>query len=157
MNINRGDIWYVENTYSAVGSEQRPGRPAIIVSNDANNRNSGTVEVVYLTTQPKKDLPTHVTIHSTGRTSLALCEQITSISTERIGDYCGKLTDAEMSAVENAILISLGFRFITDRDLPVKCEETPPIPDTRLAEVEARCRVLQEMYDALLDRLVKAG
>ena len=31
------------------------------------------------------------------------------------------------------------------------------MPESRLAEVEARCRVLQEMYDALLDRLVKAG
>lgn len=29
--------------------------------------------------------------------------------------------------------------------------------ESRLAEIEARCRVLQELYDALLDRLVKAG
>ena len=73
MDIKRGDIWYIESGYS-VGSEQRAGRPAIVVS-------SGTVEVVYLTTQPKRDLPTHVTISSLSRESTALCEQITSVST----------------------------------------------------------------------------
>ena len=31
------------------------------------------------------------------------------------------------------------------------------MPESRLAEVEARYRVLQELYDALLDRFVKAG
>ena len=60
--IKRGDIWYIESGYNTVGSEQRPGRPAIVVSNDRNNEYSSTLEVVYLTTQPKHDLPTHVTI-----------------------------------------------------------------------------------------------
>ena len=32
MSINRGDIFYV-NPSETVGSEQRSGRPAIIVSN----------------------------------------------------------------------------------------------------------------------------
>lgn len=49
MDIKRGDIWYIESGYS-VGSEQRAGRPAIVVSNNRNNQYSGTVEVVYLTT-----------------------------------------------------------------------------------------------------------
>lgn len=86
MDIKRGDIWYIESGYS-VGSEQRAGRPAIVVSNNRNNQYSGTVEVVYLTTQPKRDLPTHVTISSLSRESTALCEQITSVSTERFGSY----------------------------------------------------------------------
>ena len=72
--IERGDIWYMESGYNTVGSEQRPGRPAIVVSNDRNNEHSSTLEVVYLTTQPKHDLPTHVTIRSTNRESIALCE-----------------------------------------------------------------------------------
>lgn len=67
MNINRGDIWYIGNGYPAVGSEQRPGRPAVVVSNQQNNRYGEVVEVIYLTTAPKRDLPTHVTIRSSGR------------------------------------------------------------------------------------------
>ena len=70
MEFVRGSIWYVESGYST-GSEQLPGRPAIIVSNDVNNKHSSTVEMVYLTTAPKHDLPTHVTIRSTSRGSTA--------------------------------------------------------------------------------------
>ena len=47
MNINRGDIFYV-NLSETVGSEERSGRPAIIVSNRLCNKHSPVVEVVYL-------------------------------------------------------------------------------------------------------------
>ena len=52
IEIKRGDILYIDK-HPVVGSEQQAGRPAIIVSNEKNNRHSSTVEVVYLTTQPK--------------------------------------------------------------------------------------------------------
>ena len=39
MSINRGDIFYV-NPSETVGSEQRSGRPAIIVSNPLCNEHS---------------------------------------------------------------------------------------------------------------------
>lgn len=160
MDFVRGSIWYVESGYST-GSEQRPGRPAIIVSNDVNNKHSSTVEMVYLTTAPKHDLPTHVTIRSTSRVSTAICEQITTVATERIGSYCGTVTDAEMSSIETAMLISLGLAPAAGADsMPeARSEETPPIPDldTRLAEAEARCKILQELYDSLLTRLIKSN
>ena len=43
MGIKRGDIYYIESGYATVGSEQRPGRPAIVVSNDRNNEHSSTL------------------------------------------------------------------------------------------------------------------
>lgn len=52
--MKRGEIYYIESTYRETGSEQRGGRPAVIVSNDKNNENSEVVEVVYMTTKPKK-------------------------------------------------------------------------------------------------------
>lgn len=155
MEIKRGSIWYVESSYAAVGSEQRPGRPAIVVSNDKNNQHSGTVEMVYLTTQPKHDLPTHVTIHSTNRVSIAICEQITTVAVERIGSYYGQATDEEMAAINRAMLISLG---IQHGDAAEEIKETPvPDFDSRLAEAEAKCKVLQELYDSLLNKLIRAG
>lgn len=80
--VKRGEIFYIERSYGQTGSEQVDGRPAIIVSNDENNRYSGTVEVVYLTTQPKNDLPTHVEIRSSKKPSTALCEQVNSVAVE---------------------------------------------------------------------------
>lgn len=105
--FKRGDIYYVEPYYS-VGSEQRAGRPAIIVSNNMNNKYSSTLEVVYITTQPKKDMPTHVMVFGTGRKSTALCEQIHTVDYRRLGTYCGRCTKQEMEAIDIALMVSIG-------------------------------------------------
>lgn len=68
----------------------------VVVSNDENNKHSGIIEVAYLTTQPKTELPTHVTIRSTGRVSTVLCEQVTSVSVERVNNYIGQVSEQEM-------------------------------------------------------------
>lgn len=108
MGIKRGDIYYIGGGYS-VGSETRSRRPAVVVSNDMNNKHSTVLEVVYLTSQPKHFLPTHVDILSAPRKSIALCEQITSVAAERFGDYCGRVTEQELQLIEAAMMISLGF------------------------------------------------
>lgn len=89
------------------GSEQYADRPAVVVSNDENNRYSGVIEVVYLTTAPKTDLPTHVIINSTGRKSTVLCEQVTSVSVDRVNNYIGQVSEQEMKNIEIALMISL--------------------------------------------------
>lgn len=107
-DIHRGEIFYISRGgASPRGSEQYADRPAVVVSNQQNNEHSGTVEVVYMTTQPKTDLPTHVTIRSTGRPSTVLCEQINSISVERIGSYIGEVSEREMENIDIALMISL--------------------------------------------------
>lgn len=105
--MKRGEIYYIESTYRETGSEQRGGRPAVIVSNDKNNENSEVVEVVYMTTKPKNDLPTHVFIRSALSPSTVLCEQVNSVSVKRIGTLIGKLTKSELAAVDSALAISL--------------------------------------------------
>ena len=97
--------------------------PAVVVSNQQNNRYGEVVEVIYLTTAPKRDLPTHVTIRSSGRVSTALCEQISTVSVERLGSYCGHVSDSELTAIENAMLISLGIQLAPVSE---ESEETPP-------------------------------
>lgn len=75
-DIRRGEIFYIARGGATNGSEQFADRPAVVVSNDENNKHSGVIEVVYMTTQPKTDLPTHVTVRSTGRLSTVLCISI---------------------------------------------------------------------------------
>jgi mRNA interferase MazF len=89
------------------GSEQFADRPAVVVSNDENNKHSGAIEVVYMTTQPKTDLPTHVTVRSTGRLSTVLCEQVSSVSTDRVNNYIGQVSEQEMKNIDIALMISL--------------------------------------------------
>lgn len=107
-NIRRGEIFYIARGGGATnGSEQFADRPAVVVSNDENNKHSGVIEVVYMTTQPKTDLPTHVTVRSTGRLSTVLCEQVSSVSTDRVNNYIGQVSEQEMKNIDIALMISL--------------------------------------------------
>lgn len=106
----RGEVYYVLPTGKEIWSEQHGGRPAVIVSNNQNNKFSATVEIVYLTTQEKKPLPTHVHINAAGKMkeSTAICEQIFTVDKTRMDEYIGELCDKEMKGVETGLLISLG-------------------------------------------------
>ena len=110
--FKRGQIYYIKNPeYSQVtGSEQTPGRPAVIISNDIGNGKSPVLEIVYLTTKEKKPMPTHtsVLVPSTGIVSTSICEQIFTVSKERAVRYLGQCTQKEMDDIDNAILVSIG-------------------------------------------------
>lgn len=107
-DVKRGEIYYISRGGYNTGSEQQADRPGVIVSNDKNNKNSQTLEVVYLTTQPKNELPTHCTIRSTGRVSTVLCEQIHTVAVEHIGKYIGVCTAQEMQNIDIGLMISIG-------------------------------------------------
>lgn len=161
--MKRGEIYYIERYQNEEsGSEQHAGRPAIIVSNDKNNEFSETVEVVYLTTRPKKDLPTHVKVRSATRESVALCEQITTVSVTRVGEYVGTCTDSEMRMLETALAISLCLDISEPRyksiveDIPFIFEKSieQDKKDEAAAEI-IRLRAERDTYKALCDRLIE--
>ena len=75
-----------------------------------------------MTTQPKTDLPTHVTVRSTGRLSTVLCEQVSSVSTDRVNNYIGQVSEQEMKNIDIVKIIckELGkpeslITYVTDR------------------------------------------
>ena len=103
----RGDIFYITPFYTVTGSEQRAGRPGVIVSNDANNKYSPNVEIVFLTSQEKKPLPTHVPVMCRVP-STALCENIQTVSKERLSTFIKSCTTKELKNIDNALLVSLG-------------------------------------------------
>lgn len=166
MEIKRGDIYWIElgKYRPAVGHVQKPGRPAIIVSNDANNARSMTFEVVYLTGKPKKPTPTHCAIRSAAIPSTALCEQVTTVSNEQLRDYVGHCTEAELAEIDRCIAISLGlpdpmedlYEAIREAGTIHPGEEiADPLAkihdlELQLAEANARAALLKSMYDNLL-------
>lgn len=105
--VKRGCIYFVVGG-AAVDGEQSANRPAVVVSNDAGNRYAPTVEVVYLTTRTKTRLPTHVLVGSAPRPSIALCEQITTVSKSRLQRCIGRVTREEINNIDKALTISLG-------------------------------------------------
>ena len=146
MNFPRyGDVYYVKlGRY--VGVEQAAGRPAIIVSNDFGNRHSEVVEVVYLTTQFKNPLPTHVHIKAQPglKESTALCEQICTVSKTRLTNRCAHLDDDTMDQVRTALRISL--------NIPgTNAAETCKYIERLVAENESYRKCLEDI-ETLLER-----
>lgn len=104
--IHRGDIFYFDKGFTT-GVEQQGGRPGIIVSNDACNNSSDFLLVCYLTTQPKTDLPTHTTIMCE-QPSTCLCEQVHTLSKEKMQRYYCTATPEEMAEIDKALITTLG-------------------------------------------------
>lgn len=167
MSIKRGDIYWIEQSKfrPAVGHMQKPGRPGIIVSNDALNATALTYEIVYLTSQPKKDLPTHCAISSVPKPGLALCEQVTTISNEQVREYIGHCTAAEIAQIDRCIAISLGMQepnaeaveapsFFTDEERE-ELTDTINVLEGDLAIANAKLEMMQEMYDKLLQSSIR--
>lgn len=147
MEYKRGDIFYIYKQ-PAYGSEQEAGRPGVIVSNNTNNHFSNVLEVVYLTTRHKPELPTHVEITANGVSSTVLCEQVNSVSVNRIGDYITSLTDAEMKPIDDALMASLGL----DRPAPKIYSPIQPEGSSDLV-VKTERDLYKHLYEQLLEKI----
>lgn len=150
--IKRGDIYYIRDTRQTVGSEQRADRPAVIVSNNRNNANSTVYEVVYMTTQPKTDLPTHFIIHSSLKPSTVLCEQISSAYEERIGEWIGSLTPDEMKELDRCLAISLGIEAAGESPETESLRRQLKEAEERKKVADKQATTYKEMYEFLLSK-----
>jgi mRNA interferase MazF len=104
--MQRGEVWWVEFD-PAVGSEVRKTRPAIIVSNDAANRNLSRVVVVPLTSNTGKLYPGEAVVTAGGQSSKAMSDQIMAADKSRLKSQLGTLSKTDMLAVEDAIKLHL--------------------------------------------------
>ena len=105
--MKRGEVWWVEFD-PAIGSEIRKTRPALIVSNDAANRNLARVVVVPLTSSIGRQYPGEALITVAGKQSKAMADQIMAADKSRLKSLLGALSKTDMQAVEGAILVHLG-------------------------------------------------
>lgn len=106
--MKRGEVWWVEFDPS-VGSEIRKARPAVIVSNDAANRNLTRVVVVPLTINTNRPYyPGEAMVTVSGKQGKAMADQIMSADKSRLKNPLCTLSKADMIGVEDAILVHLG-------------------------------------------------
>jgi mRNA interferase MazF len=105
--MKRGEVWWVEFDPS-IGTEIRKTRPAIIISNDAANRNLARVVVIPLSSNVARIYPGEALVSVAGRQSKAMADQIMAADKARLKDRIGVLSRDDLIAVEEAINLHLG-------------------------------------------------
>lgn len=105
--MKRGEVWWVEFD-PAIGSEVHKTRPAVIISNDAANRNLARVVVVPMTSNTDRQYPGEALVTITGKPGKVMSDQIMAADKTRLKNYLGALSKGDMRAVEEAILVHLG-------------------------------------------------
>jgi mRNA interferase MazF len=105
----RGDIFWVKLD-PVRGTEIRKTRPAVIISNDSCNKYGTRVVVLPVTSNVESLYPGEAKIEIRGRPARVLGDQIRSIDKSRLGSKIEALSPAELAAVEEAVLITLGLQ-----------------------------------------------
>jgi mRNA interferase MazF len=111
VNPRRGEVWLVDFG-DPVGREQAGRRPAVVVSADGLNESRAGVVIVVPTTTARRGLPSHIEIDPNGsgldETSYAKCEDVKSVSEQRLKGRLGVVTDEAVFQIARAL------RFLLD-------------------------------------------
>jgi len=107
----RGDIWTVDLDPTR-GREQAGRRPALIVSVDLFNQGPADLVVVLPITGKAKGIPLHVSITppegGVKMPSYVKCEDIRSVSKQRLTKLLGNVSAETMREVEDRLAVLLG-------------------------------------------------
>ena len=104
--MKRGEIYRVALD-PVVGSETGKTRPALVLQNDLANQTSPTVTIVPISSSIQRIHPFQVRIPAgeggLSEDSKALCEQIRTVSRQRLGQRLGELPKDRVREVRKAL------------------------------------------------------
>jgi mRNA interferase MazF len=110
-SIKRGDIFLV-NFDPTIGAEARKTRPALVVSNDINNKHSPIVSIAPITSNVKKVYSFEVKVPwNTGglrKQSKIMVNQTRAVDKLRLVRRMGSLPADTMTAVNKALMLHYG-------------------------------------------------
>lgn len=117
ISPKRGEVWTC-NFGENVGCEIGKPRPCVIIQNDIGNAKSATTIVLPISSK-EVQLPTHVGLEEDSLIFIedelagsVITEQIRAVSKARLGRKIGSLSEKTMKKIEEALLVSLGFKEI---------------------------------------------
>jgi mRNA interferase MazF len=110
-NVFRGEIWLV-SLDPTLGREQAGTRPALVISEDLLNQSYADLVIVVPITSKDKGIRSHVEINKRegGLTmqSFAKCEDVRSISKQRLQKRLGMVSDHTIELVEERLRLLMG-------------------------------------------------
>jgi len=113
INPLRGEIWLIDWS-PARGSEQQGKRPSLILQTNKGNLNSNYPNTIVATISTKgREIPFHIgilpdTINNLSSFSYVKCEQILTISKQRLLKKIGSINTHTLKEVEEGISFALG-------------------------------------------------
>lgn len=111
MKPARGEIWTADLD-PTIGHEQAGKRPILVVSVDALNRSAADLAIVVPLTSRRRRVRSHVRIApgdgGVAVESFAKCEDVRSISTQRLDKRFGLVSPETMAAIEDVLRLLLG-------------------------------------------------
>ena len=112
MTIRRGEV-HIAALDPVVGKQISKTRPVVVVSNDMNNRYSGTVTVLPVTSgNLDKIYPFEVYLRKGSgnlpKNSKVKADQIRTLDKARLVKRIGELGDDEIAEIEKAMRVHLG-------------------------------------------------
>ena len=106
----RGDIWLIDLN-PVRGHEQAGKRPGLVVSVDLFNQGPAGLAVVIPVTTKERGIPFHVEVKppegGLSKRSFVKCEDLRSVSKERLVQRLGRVTRNTLTAVEDRLRILL--------------------------------------------------
>lgn len=171
-NPKRGEVYFIRiPAGTTVAHEIRYSRPGVIVSADALNSDSYTVNVVFLSTAAaeRHDIPAdrHPLV-TANKLSAAICEQVSTVDVSRLGARICRLTDEEMKSIDAGLADCLGLSS-GEEDIDPWEEEAEIVrindqlsqldreQSTAVDALERELEVYKRLYADLLDRVVKSA
>lgn len=109
--------------------------------------------VVYLTTKPKGNYPTNVPINATGKPSTALCDQVTTVAKDRLGENYHVCSTKEMENVDAGIRAAFGFGLGAEAVLDeTSTGKYVASSDQELLRIQAERDVYKQLYQDLMQQ-----
>lgn len=99
--ILRGEIRWADLS-PTIGREQAGLRPVLILSHDVFNEHSGTAITIAITSQPQRagfPLTLELKTGNLSKRSWAKISQVRTLSTKRLGEPVGKLSQEELAQI----------------------------------------------------------
>jgi len=105
-NVRRGDVYWIKLD-PTIGTETKKTRPAVIISNDSQNKVRQRYIVAPITSVVKAVYPFEVKINIQEKPSKVMLDQIRTIDHRRLGRKLGSLSKEELNHIERVLKIVL--------------------------------------------------